>query len=170
VGSQELAVQLELARKRVARYKELHARNVIAKEEIEEAEGSARLLEGRIADRVEQLEEERELLKVRLEAKRAELDGATAQIEVAKATLAIVQVHYKSARAPSEEVQRAQAELRREETARAICAAEVRGLEVRIRQVERRLIKFTRLLDGPNRPQKPGAPAPAPPPPPPPGG
>jgi hypothetical protein len=170
VATPELAAQLDLARKRLALVRRNHpqriasqtaldeaegqVQRIASQTALDEAEGQVRILEGRIAGRAAQLQEELELLKVRLAARRAELEQATAQVDLVKAKVAARRAEPES-----------EAEIRREVAARDARAADVQEVEVQINQAERRLLALAPLLQsikvGP-------APAPQPPPPAPP--
>jgi multidrug resistance efflux pump len=158
VSTPELAAQLEVARKRLAHIKPLFERRSISTSVLDEAEGHVQILEGRVAGRAQQLEEERELLKIRLEGKRAEQEGAQAEVDVAKAGLAALRRPNEGrVMVTQEDLAKAEAGLRRAEADRAGRVAQVREIEVRIMQVERRLRALAPLL----KDAKP-APAPAP--------
>ncbi len=149
VTAPELAAQLKLARKKFARLRSLHETGATPQAVFDEAEGEVQILEGRIAGRAEQLEEDLELLKVRLEAKRAEADVVQAEVEYTKAILAMqnrINTKMVGRTVSAEELAKSEAELKGKTASLAVRGTEVREVEVRIKQVERRLLGLAPLL------------------------
>jgi hypothetical protein len=165
-ATQELAAHLDIARMRLTRVKDMHERNIVSQGEVDEAEGQVRLLEARAAGMAGDLEEELELLKVRLSARKAVQSVATFVLKSAELHLDQSERAKKENQLGSGPVLLSQAELGRVKSELEVRAAETQEVEVRIRQVERRLIALIPLLKGTGPAAVPD-PGPASPPPPP---
>src|SRR4051812_36986811 len=83
----ELAARLDLARKQLARVEAMRRKGTLGQAELDEAEGRARILEGRLEGLAQGLGEEVERLEARLVAKQAGLNRATALHELARREL-----------------------------------------------------------------------------------
>jgi RNA polymerase sigma factor (sigma-70 family) len=142
----ELSAQLVVARKKFAVIKKQHENNIVPQEMFEQADGEVQILEGRIAGRIQQLEEELELLEVRLSASKARMEGAAVAVELAEAGLESNRKLSDRKVISPEEIRRAELGLRREEAGRDVQKAEVQEVEVLIRQTRRRLLSLSPLL------------------------
>ncbi|GAC1466221.1 MAG: hypothetical protein NVSMB9_06560 [Isosphaeraceae bacterium] len=146
---QELAAQLEMAREKLKiaeRMRGLRGGGTVSASEFAEAEGQVRILEGRALGQSQQLEDELELLEVRLDVKKAELEGASALFLSADTKLTWYKKMKESGSIPIEASGEAEVDFVREKSLRALRNAEVHEVEVRIRQVKRRLRTLAPLL------------------------
>ncbi len=159
-----LAVQLENARTMFNLRVKLHQTGAVPQQVWEESKLAVRVLEAQILGLKEQLEEELELLEVRLEIKKAELKRAIVQRGQVQSKYDYTKRLHSDKVISNTEVGIAQGNVSLEDAACEVRASEVKEVEVRIKQIQRRLLALDPLVKGidQSRPQNGSQPAASP--------
>ena len=148
LSPQEYAAQIELSRAVVARNAKLQDRGAIANDEVLTGTSALKVLEGRLAGLIEDLEDNLELLQVRLVAKKAESKQVDAKKDRAFALIA--RNKRVEARLPgavsSEEVAKTESEAAEATADYEVKQAGVTEIEVLIKQTTRKLNQYKSLL------------------------
>ncbi len=168
----DLESRLRRAQDRVAWAERMFQKGYVSQAQLNEARDEVVVLKARIADWArgldslrDDLQEEQERLRGRIETMRKEIQRSEAEVQVA---LTIVATHDRlNQRRPGmvskEEMNRAEAEAKVKAAQRDVKQAELKEVEIRLDQVARRLARIDRAKDQAKE-RAPNLPAPPPPP------
>jgi RNA polymerase sigma factor (sigma-70 family) len=170
----ELEIELRMAMDTDRRYEKLFGNHAISTEEREQARGKVLLIKARIEGLDDEFADELARLEFEIEKKKAELDHARAQKEVA-ASVVVRNVRLNERKAGMVDdltVTKAEGELKAGDAQVRLKKAELDEVDLRVRQLERRrhqiqqVIKLAGVLQKQNLPANPaaspGKPAPRP--------
>jgi RNA polymerase sigma factor (sigma-70 family) len=165
VSTQEFVVLRDSARRKLEMVEKLLARGNVPRSEYEEAEAGLRLVDARIAGRAQDLADDLQLLRGRMDIERAEMGVAKARRDAANATLAAsTRLNQRQPGTVSaEQLAKEAADIAVHDAVLTVEAFEVREVEVRTSHAERRLESISLLLKEKRpaaAPSEPGLPSP----------
>jgi hypothetical protein len=144
----ELEVELKLALENFKLVDQLHARAAVAQSDWAEARGKVLRLAANLGDLEDDLTDECDRLKLEIKRKSAELNQCLSRREMAGRTAALTRDTFKQGRVGTNEVIKAEGDLREAEAEIQVRKVAVEEVTLRLAQLERRIdrIKKVRTL------------------------